>query len=110
MVELSRGDRFLGIGLGMGDGRKGDSSKWEGQNALRRVLMQLRKYLWMGGDYSSIYKCARKLERLDVATYKGHILDVYRYGCTPSDLKIEIRLVKLYLHLFKIQLEAFDTS
>ena len=27
-------------------GRKGDSSKWEGQNALGRVLMQLRKDLW----------------------------------------------------------------
>ena len=28
LVEASRGDRFWGIGLGMGDGRKGDPSKW----------------------------------------------------------------------------------
>ena len=34
LVEAIRGDRFWGIGLGMGDGRKGDSSKWEGQNVL----------------------------------------------------------------------------
>ena len=30
LVDASRGDRFWGIGLGMGDGRKGDPSKWEG--------------------------------------------------------------------------------
>ena len=30
LVEASRGDRFWGIGLGMGDERKGDSSTWEG--------------------------------------------------------------------------------
>ena len=40
LVEASRGDRFWGIGLGMGD-----PSKWEGQNVLGRVLMQLRKDL-----------------------------------------------------------------
>ena len=51
LLETSRGDRFWGIGLGMGDGRKGDPSKWEGQNVLWRVLMQLRKDLWREGDY-----------------------------------------------------------
>ena len=51
LVEASRGDRFWGIGLGMGDGRKGDPSKWEGQNVLGRVLMQLRNDLWREGGY-----------------------------------------------------------
>ena len=46
LVEASRGDRFAGIGLGMGD-----PSKWEGQNVLGRVLMQLRKELWREGGY-----------------------------------------------------------
>ena len=50
-MEASRGDRICGIGLGMGDGRKGDPSKWEGQNVLGRVLMQLRKDLWREGGY-----------------------------------------------------------
>ena len=45
LVEASRGDRFWGIGLGMGD-----PSKWEGQNVLGRVLMQLRKDLWRGKE------------------------------------------------------------
>ena len=31
-------------------------------------------------------------------------------GILPPIKKNEIRLVKLYLHLFKIQLEAFDTA
>ena len=51
LVEASRGDRFWGSGLGMGDGRKGDPSKWEGQNVLGRVLIQLRKDLWREGGY-----------------------------------------------------------
>ena len=51
LVEASRGDRFWGIGLGMGDGRMGDSSKWEGQNVSMWVLMQLRKDLWREGGY-----------------------------------------------------------
>ena len=51
LLEASRGDRFWGIGLGMGDGRKGDPSKWEGQNVLGRVLMQLRNDLWREGGY-----------------------------------------------------------
>ena len=29
LVEASRGDQFWGIGLGMGDGRNGDPSKWQ---------------------------------------------------------------------------------
>ena len=32
-------------------GRKGDPSKWEGQNVLGRVLMQLRNDLWREGGY-----------------------------------------------------------
>ena len=51
LVEASRRDRFWGFGLGMGDGRKGDLSKWEGQNVLGRVLMPLRKDLWREGSY-----------------------------------------------------------
>ena len=32
LVVANRGDWFWGIGLGMGDRRNGDPSKWEGQN------------------------------------------------------------------------------
>ena len=52
LVETSRGDRFWGIGLGMGDGRKVDPSKWDGHNILGMVLIQLRNDLWREeGDY-----------------------------------------------------------
>ena len=51
LVEASRGDWFWGNGLGMGDGKKGDPSKWEGQNILGRGSMQLRKNLWREGVY-----------------------------------------------------------
>ena len=38
LVEASRGDRFWGIGLGMGD-----ASKWEGFNAVEEGFMEGRR-------------------------------------------------------------------
>ena len=51
LVDASRWDRFWKIGLGMGDGMKGDPSKWEGQHVLGRGLMQLTKDVCREGVY-----------------------------------------------------------
>jgi ribA/ribD-fused uncharacterized protein len=56
LVEASPYDKIWGIGMGVDNPNITDKSKWQGENLLGKVLMDVRKYLiehWDGGvsDY-----------------------------------------------------------